>query len=91
MTEHRSNDTKRGGGYRDFAQASEEEVLREMGEAPQDDEKRYAGVQTFPQKLHYMLEQMECDGKTHIISWQPHGRSFAVHDRFKLETELLPM
>ena len=30
--------------------------------------------QMFPSKLHYMLDDMEKDGLSHIISWAPHGR-----------------
>jgi hypothetical protein len=39
------------------------------------------GDETFPVKLHYMLSDVERDGLSHIISWAPHGRSFALHDR----------
>lgn len=35
--------------------------------------------QNFPVKLHYMLSDMEADGLDHIISWQPHGRSFTIN------------
>lgn len=38
------------------------------------------GVQhPFPEKLHEMLENVEEEGLSHIVSWHPHGRSFAVH------------
>ena len=30
--------------------------------------------QSFPAKLHYMLNDMEQDGLSHIVSWAPHGR-----------------
>jgi len=36
-------------------------------------------VTPFPWKLHDMLESVEEDGYAHIVSWQPHGRCFAVH------------
>jgi hypothetical protein len=45
----------------------------------------------FPAKLHYMLSEMEKEGLEHIISWQPHGRCFIVHDSHSLETHALPM
>jgi hypothetical protein len=39
------------------------------------------GVTTaFPQRLHELLDQIEADGFAHIISWQPHGRCFVVHE-----------
>ena len=33
----------------------------------------------FPEKLHTMLDEVEEQGLDHIVSWHPHGRSFAVH------------
>lgn len=35
----------------------------------------------FPQKLHHILCQVEKNDQTSIISWQPHGRAFVVHDK----------
>jgi len=34
----------------------------------------------FPCKLHEMLVQVQEEGLEHIVSWQPHGRCFVVHD-----------
>jgi HSF-type DNA-binding len=31
-------------------------------------------------KLYEMIEQMESDGMSNIMSWQPHGRCFQVHE-----------
>jgi hypothetical protein len=36
--------------------------------------------QAFPIRLHYCIGEMEHDGLSHIVSWQPHGRCFVVHD-----------
>lgn len=47
----------------------------------------------FPQKLYRMLEYATTsphDVQT-IISWQPHGRSFMVKDKKRLQTEVLPL
>jgi hypothetical protein len=33
----------------------------------------------FPSKLHVALDEIENDGFGDIISWQPHGRCFVVH------------
>lgn len=33
----------------------------------------------FPQKLHNVLDTIEADGLSSIISWLPHGRAFRVH------------
>lgn len=46
-------------------------------------------VASFPMKLYMMLEQVEADGNAHIVSWQPHGRCFVVHEP-ELFKELLP-
>lgn len=34
--------------------------------------------QSFPLKLHRILEESEAAGLGHIISWQPHGRAFKI-------------
>lgn len=34
----------------------------------------------FPWRLHEMLEAVEHEGWSDIVSWQPHGRSFKVHN-----------
>jgi hypothetical protein len=39
------------------------------------------GVATpFPWKLHDMLDSVEEQGLQHIVSWQIHGRCFAIHN-----------
>lgn len=43
----------------------------------------------FPLKLHDMLNAAASEGLEHIVSWQPHGRCFLVHDP-KAFVELLP-
>ena len=35
----------------------------------------------FPIKLHYVLGKVAEDGLSHVVSWQPHGRCFLVHDQ----------
>lgn len=48
------------------------------------------GVTTpFPFKLHEMLRAVAEEGLDHIVSWQPHGRCFLVHDP-KAFVDLLP-
>lgn len=54
--------------YRDFS--NEEETANDAREKKEDN---------FPSKLHFMLSELESDGLSHIVSWQPHGRCFAVH------------
>jgi HSF-type DNA-binding len=43
----------------------------------------------FPVKLYEMLERVEKEGFGHVVSWQPHGRCFVVHNT-ELFRELLP-
>ncbi|EEC44465.1 predicted protein [Phaeodactylum tricornutum CCAP 1055/1] len=45
---------------------------------------------TFPVKLHYLLSETEDNGSDHIISWQPHGRAFLVHDHGAFVDHVLP-
>lgn len=35
---------------------------------------------SFPRKLHNLLSRVEAEGFSDIISWQPHGRSFKLHN-----------
>jgi HSF-type DNA-binding len=34
----------------------------------------------FPEQLHRALSEMASKGLDYIASWQPHGRSFKIHD-----------
>jgi hypothetical protein len=34
----------------------------------------------FPEQLHRALSEMASEGLDYIASWQPHGRSFKIHD-----------
>jgi hypothetical protein len=45
-------------------------------------------VAPFPLKLHYILSQEEVSG---IISWQPHGRSFKLHNPEKFLEQVMPL
>jgi hypothetical protein len=47
-------------------------------------------TQPFPERLHDMLEHVEQDGLSHIISWQPHGRCFLVHDPKAFVATVMP-
>jgi hypothetical protein len=44
----------------------------------------------FPKKLYRMLEDVEEQGKAHIVSFQPHGRAMAIHDTEAFTNEILP-
>ena len=45
----------------------------------------------FPFKLHDMLESVIDEGLGHIVSWQPHGRAFAVHNAQEFVRDVMPL
>ena len=45
---------------------------------------------TFPLKLYQLLQDVERDGNSHIISWQPNGTSFAVRRPKEFVAKLMP-
>ena len=44
----------------------------------------------FPVVLHQLLEAADEQGYSDIISWQPHGRAFHVHDPKRFVAEVMP-
>lgn len=48
-------------------------------------------VTPFPWKLHDMLENVVTDGFVDYVSWQPHGRAFAVKDATSFVNQVLPI
>ena len=44
----------------------------------------------FPLKLHAVLDQVEADGLGHVISWQPHGRCFVIHQPKVFVASVMP-
>lgn len=69
--------------YRDVAELTEEEALK-IGTV----KKVYR--ETFPVLLHKLLTDCEDKKYQHIISWQPHGRSFKIHDEKMFVERILP-
>ena len=47
-------------------------------------------TETFPVKLHKMLEGNAANGLEHIASWQPHGRCFVVHNQQEFVDLVMP-
>jgi hypothetical protein len=45
---------------------------------------------SFPLKLQRILDKLEAEGNTDVISWLPHGRAFIVHDSHRFVSELMP-
>lgn len=54
------------------------------------DEKMAQPKLVFPERLHQLLREVEKDGLSDIVSFHPHGRSFAVHDMNRFVEEILP-
>ncbi|GAX27986.1 hypothetical protein FisN_16Lh320 [Fistulifera solaris] len=50
----------------------------------------YNGSGNFPERLHYVLDEMARDHQEHIMGWDETGSGFQVHDRNLLEKEILP-
>jgi len=44
----------------------------------------------FPEKLHYMLSQMDKNETAHIVNWQTHGRCFVVHKPKEFVEDIMP-
>jgi hypothetical protein len=74
--------------YRDCATATEEDVKQGPGDMEGSSSKK---DKNFPVRLHYVLSEMEKDGLQHIVSWQPHGRCFIVHDQKLFAKSVLPL
>ena len=66
-------------------------ALRERRDsADQQEAARPAASTLFPVRLYNMLEDAESHGFETIVSWQSHGRAFAIHDRNMFEQEIMP-
>jgi hypothetical protein len=81
---NQNNDTPNTSGkvYQDYADVTKEDM-----KAPTSSKKH----SKFPEKLHYVLSEMEKDGLQHIASWQPHGNCFIVHDQDLFAEKILPL
>jgi hypothetical protein len=44
----------------------------------------------FPEKLHRMLEEVEKQGNSQVVSFYSHGRAFGVHDMDRFVSEVMP-
>lgn len=68
--------------YRDYS--------NEVVSKPNEHLVRGGPTNHFPEKLQDMLDQVQKDGLEHIVSWQPHGRCFVVHDAKGFVSFILP-
>jgi len=60
------------------------------GESPKRRGPRGGVVVPFPERLYTMLSQVEKDGEEDVVSWQPHGRCFIVHQPKRFVEEVMP-
>lgn len=77
--------------YHDHAHETEEESNGGQPLVPVKIKNGTNSEQNFPVKLHYVLSDLAKDGLDYIVSWQPHGRCFIVHDQNKFATDVLPL
>jgi hypothetical protein len=81
-------------GYHDFSKKDQEWVEKHInhrqnnGSIPK--QSRKGAKSSFPKYLYYMLENAESAGYSSIVSFQPHGRSFKIHDRKLFSNQVLP-
>jgi hypothetical protein len=47
-------------------------------------------IHPFPRRLHHMLQQVQAQGDSDIISFYPHGRAIAILNPERFEAEILP-
>lgn len=78
----RSPDPNDDGLARDFDMGTVQES-KKRGHRP-------GAANLFPAKLHLMLSNAEADRFDHIVSWQPHGRCFKVHQPTRFVEDVLP-
>jgi len=80
-TRTRRSDVGPHGALQEDETEEDERVQRRSASPPfQDIIPGGAGTEQdhFPLKLHKLLEQLEAEGKQHIIGWNPDGKSFSV-------------
>jgi hypothetical protein len=63
----------------------------EVERVAENSEESNSVEESFPYKLHYMLTELETDGMDDIVSWQPHGRCFLVHNQKAFVEQVLPL
>mmetsp|Transcript_19475 Transcript_19475/g.29282 ORF Transcript_19475/g.29282 Transcript_19475/m.29282 type:complete len:310 (+) Transcript_19475:115-1044(+) len=55
-----------------------------------DTTSRRSATDPFPIQLHMMLDTVEREGYAHVVSWQPHGRCFVIHDQKQFHSFIMP-
>jgi HSF-type DNA-binding len=75
--------------YHDYANDMDGFMSSTIVDATGVSSSRTSEDQSFPVRLHYCLNDMERDGLSDIVSWQPHGRCFVVHNKERFIKEVL--
>jgi hypothetical protein len=77
--------------YRDYLRVAVSNVMQEIL-TPEGKRRGPRGgvVVPFPVKLCNMLKGVEQEGLEHIVSWQPHGRCFMVHQPKEFVEDIMP-
>lgn len=73
--------------YRDFSQFTDEEAVKQVN---QNLNINKSSLETFPTKLHKIIERGDMDGYSDVISWLPHGRAFRIHDTKAFVAKVMP-
>jgi hypothetical protein len=57
----------------------------------EDLEKKGIKRLTFPLKLHILLDYVQAEELSHIVSWQSHGRAFKIHKEKEFVDNVMPL
>lgn len=78
--------------YQDHSEKGAEWIAARLREMEESTPKKSQGgtKETFPLKLHDMLDGVHDSGHSFIVRWLAHGRAFKVFDKDRFETDVLP-
>jgi hypothetical protein len=76
--------------YHDHADDREEDYGYRYDDEYRTQRAKGGVTETFPLKLHCMLETTHDHGVGHIVSWQPHGRAFKVRKASEFVAQVMP-
>ena len=78
----------------DYERGGQSHIYRDLSIYPDpapDNRRNRGGVTVpFPEKLHQMLDDVEKNGMTDIVSFFPHGRAFAIHKPVQFVSDIMP-
>ena len=79
-----------GAAKADDSESDDEEEAGVMAGATEEDEEDHPANDTFPFKLHRMLEHAEKSNLDDVISFTPDGRLFAIHKPREFVASIMP-